>query len=96
MLCTCQTVQITELRCVTLHNCRKSDRHPIDFSTSGRTALGIDFFCGVHGKSGVNKWVVVHEKDEDSTKMQNQLEAALNEEGWRVDFCVGDAGEMER
>lgn len=53
--------------------------------------LGYDFVRDVHGKEGVNRWVRVHEDKEDAAKMQQALEAMLNEEGWRVDFAVGDA-----
>merc|ERR1719231_1747718 len=53
--------------------------------------IGFEFVRGVHGKEGVNRWVRVHENNEDIAKIQKELEAMLNEEGWRVDFRVGDA-----
>ena len=53
--------------------------------------LGFEFVRGVHGKEDVNRWVRVHDDREDIAKMQKELEAMLNEEGWRVDFAVGDA-----
>lgn len=55
--------------------------------------LGYDFFHGVHGKKGVNRWVRVHKDKEDVAKMQEELETMLNEEGWRIDFAVGNAAD---
>ena len=57
--------------------------------------LGYEFVKGVHGKDGVNRWVRVHDDKEDAAKMQSELERKLNEEGWRVDFAVGDAAEWD-
>ena len=54
-----------------------------------------EFVKSVHGMEGVNRWVRVHDDKEDTAKMQKELEAKLNEEGWRVDFAVGDAAEWE-
>merc|ERR1719231_217428 len=57
--------------------------------------LGYEFVKGVHGMEGVNRWVRVHNDKEDTAKMQKDLEAKLNEEGWRVDLAVGDAADWE-
>ena len=42
---------------------------------------------------GINRWLRVHNDKEDPAKMQKELEAKLNEEGWRVDFAVGNAAD---
>ena len=55
--------------------------------------LGYEFVKGVHGMDGVNRWVRVHEDKEDTAKWQGELQAMLEEEGWRVEFAVGDAAE---
>ena len=52
---------------------------------------GYDFIRSVHGKEGVNRWVRVHETNEDTEKMQTELQAMLEEEGWRMDRAVGNA-----
>ena len=52
---------------------------------------GYDFIRSVHGKEGVNRWVRVHETNEDTEKMQTELQAMLEEEGWRMERAVGNA-----
>ena len=57
--------------------------------------IGYDFYRGVHGQKGIDRWCRVVKGGADATKAEKETVSALKECGWEVDTAAGDANEWE-
>jgi len=53
--------------------------------------FGYDFYRGVHGKDGINRWCRVVKSASDAARAEKETITLLKDHGWDVDTAAGDA-----
>ena len=58
-------------------------------------AIDYDFYRGVHGKEGINRWCRVIDSVDEQVRALKETAAVLKECGWDYSEAVGDANDWE-